>query len=224
MTRRNSQNERYTNKEEKENRSGTTKKSASKAKPAKEAASTVRIKGKTKKSRKELRAEASIQEQKRQAREQRKRGANAGTQSIEVESERDRRIKRLRKIWWTMIGVAVVMVVLSWFTMDVGQGFFIFTIVLAYALIIGALYIEFGKIRKIRNEANRSSDKKMTKKMIAHEAENARIEAERREAKKAARRAKSPFGGFKGAKKGDDLKISWTDNKGGSDTTTAKIA
>lgn len=29
---------------------------------------------------------------------------------------------------------------------------------------------------------------------------------------------------FKGAKKGDDLKISWTDNKGGSDETTAKIA
>ena len=29
---------------------------------------------------------------------------------------------------------------------------------------------------------------------------------------------------FKGAKKGDDLKISWSDNKGASDTTTAKIA
>lgn len=29
---------------------------------------------------------------------------------------------------------------------------------------------------------------------------------------------------FRGAKKGDELKISWTDNKGGSDTTTAKIA
>ena len=29
---------------------------------------------------------------------------------------------------------------------------------------------------------------------------------------------------FKGAKKGDDLKISWTDNKGGSDEITAKIA
>jgi sulfur-oxidizing protein SoxZ len=29
---------------------------------------------------------------------------------------------------------------------------------------------------------------------------------------------------FKGAKKGDDLKISWTDNKGGSDTITAKIS
>jgi sulfur-oxidizing protein SoxZ len=29
---------------------------------------------------------------------------------------------------------------------------------------------------------------------------------------------------FKGAKKGDELKISWTDNRGGSDTTTAKIA
>lgn len=28
---------------------------------------------------------------------------------------------------------------------------------------------------------------------------------------------------FKGGKKGDDLKISWVDNKGGSDTTTAKI-
>ena len=29
---------------------------------------------------------------------------------------------------------------------------------------------------------------------------------------------------FKGAKKGDELKISWTDNKGASDTTTAKIS
>jgi sulfur-oxidizing protein SoxZ len=29
---------------------------------------------------------------------------------------------------------------------------------------------------------------------------------------------------FKGAKKGDDLTISWTDNKGGSDEITAKIA
>ena len=28
---------------------------------------------------------------------------------------------------------------------------------------------------------------------------------------------------FKGASKGDDLKISWVDNKGASDTTTAKI-
>ena len=28
---------------------------------------------------------------------------------------------------------------------------------------------------------------------------------------------------FKGADKGDDLKISWVDNKGASDTTTAKI-
>ena len=29
--------------------------------------------------------------------------------------------------------------------------------------------------------------------------------------------------GFKGGKKGDDLKISWVDNKGAGDTTTAKI-
>lgn len=28
---------------------------------------------------------------------------------------------------------------------------------------------------------------------------------------------------FKGGKKGDDLKVSWTDNKGASDTFTAKI-
>ena len=29
---------------------------------------------------------------------------------------------------------------------------------------------------------------------------------------------------FKGGKKGDDLKISWIDNKGASDSTTAKIS
>jgi len=37
--------------------------------------------------------------------------------------------------------------------------------------------------------------------------------------------AKDPYVkfGFKGAAKGDELKISWVDNKGGSDSTTAKI-
>lgn len=200
MTRRNYQNERYMNKDEKENRGGVAKKSASKAKPAKEAASTVHIKGKAKKTRKELRAEASAQEAKRAAREQRKRGANAGSQSIEAESEVDRKIKFWRKIWWSMIAVAVVLVIASWFAKDVGQPVFIVSIVIAYALIIGALYIEFGKIRKIRNAANRASDKKLTKKMIAHEAENARIEAERKAAKKEARRAKMPFSGLKGSK------------------------
>jgi sulfur-oxidizing protein SoxZ len=29
---------------------------------------------------------------------------------------------------------------------------------------------------------------------------------------------------FKGAKKGDELKVSWSDNKGATDSTTAKIA
>jgi sulfur-oxidizing protein SoxZ len=28
---------------------------------------------------------------------------------------------------------------------------------------------------------------------------------------------------FKGAKKGDELKVTWSDNKGATDTTTAKI-
>jgi sulfur-oxidizing protein SoxZ len=37
--------------------------------------------------------------------------------------------------------------------------------------------------------------------------------------------AKDPYVkfSFKGGKKGDDLKISWVDNKGDTDTTTAKI-
>ncbi|WP_275248706.1 thiosulfate oxidation carrier complex protein SoxZ [[Pseudomonas] carboxydohydrogena] len=38
--------------------------------------------------------------------------------------------------------------------------------------------------------------------------------------------SKDPFVkfSFKGGKKGDDLKITWIDNKGETDTTTAKIA
>jgi len=37
--------------------------------------------------------------------------------------------------------------------------------------------------------------------------------------------SKDPFikFAFKGGKKGDDLKITWVDNKGATDTTTAKI-
>jgi sulfur-oxidizing protein SoxZ len=38
--------------------------------------------------------------------------------------------------------------------------------------------------------------------------------------------AKDPYVkfAFKGAAKGDELKISWVDNKGASDSTTTKIA
>ena len=137
MSQRNPMNERNTIEGAKK---GVTRKSASAAKPKREAAASVHI------------AEKSAKQKKAEKKEARR-----------IENERQRKLdnkyynpptaeyKRMRRIWWIVLGAAIVMTILVF----VGQSFLpswaqVTLMVLAYAAIFAAIYIDMVKIRRIR--------------------------------------------------------------------------
>ncbi|MGI6216068.1 MAG: hypothetical protein ACOYIK_00490 [Coriobacteriales bacterium] len=178
MTQRSMNNDRYRTELE-----GHTKKSASKAKPAKAAASTVYEKGDIKKTRKQLRDEEAIKEQKTKNRTAAKY-STLDRNDINRETKNNAEIRKWRKRWWWCIGIGVAFVVISWFAKDISGVAFITTITLAYVLVGVALWMEFGKIWKIRRRIESGAVEKKTKKQIKHEIEAERLEAERLAAKK----------------------------------------
>lgn len=189
MTRRSVNNERYRNIESSESKKSTGKKSASQAKPVKEAASTVYEKPKAKLTRKEQKALAAEQERKRKARVEKKYSEIEST-TLALDISKQNEIKKWRRIWWVFLGLGVVLVFASWFAKDISGIAFIISIVLAYAMIAGALYIEFGKINKIRKKMDREGDVgKVTKKQVKHKLEAQKLE----DARRAAKQKKSPF-------------------------------
>lgn len=139
MTQRNPMNERYQTDE----RTGKTRKSASAAKPvAKAAATTSDPAPKTKKQKK---AEARERERK-EMEKARELGIDSGNMpTVQYHNLR-------RQYWVSLIG-AIVCTVLSFVTSGMEPPFSDYSIGLligAYALIILALYIDMGKIRKLR--------------------------------------------------------------------------
>lgn len=134
MTQRNPMNERYTSEE----RKGSTRKSASSAKPVTKAAQSVRVQSATK-TKEQKKAE-------QKAARQKQREIDAQYYNPPTEE-----YKRLRRLWWIFLVGAIVLTLLSWF----GRAFLpeagiYVTLGLAYVCIIAALYIDFSKIRKVR--------------------------------------------------------------------------
>ena len=78
--------------------------------------------------------------------------------------------KRLRKIWWGLLIGAIVMTAMSWFgrTFLPEVGTYV-VLGLAYVCIIGALYVDFSKIRKVRRAYQEEMMSKKTKEMRAAE-------------------------------------------------------
>ncbi len=191
MTRRSITNERYTIED---SNKGSTRKSASQAKPAKEAAGTVYIKDpNAKKTRKQLREEEMEREEKRKKREEKRTSTNTQT-DLSKDGKIRAEIKQWRKIWWVSIGLGVVLVILSWFAKDMSEVLFGVTIVGAYAMVGFALFIEFGKVNKLRRKLGASgSSQKMSSKELKHRMEAEKLE----ESKRAAKKSKSKRMGFK---------------------------
>ena len=87
--------------------------------------------------------------------------------------------KRLRKVWWGLLIAAIVMTVLSF----AGRSFLPETVTyvtlgLAYACIIGALYVDFSKIRKVRRAYQEEMSKKKSKEQRALEKQRRAAERE----------------------------------------------
>lgn len=147
MSQRNPMNDRYQTDEHQ----GQTRKSAASMKPKSKAAATVRIQP-TVKTKQEKKA-AQKADRTKQSQLDRKY-YNPPTPQY----------KKLRKIWWGLLIAAIVFTALSfvgraWMPESAG----LVILGLAYVCIIGALYVDFSKIRKVRRayqEAMESSKSK----------------------------------------------------------------
>lgn len=137
MTTRNPMNERY----QQDERTGKTRRSAASAKPVSKAAATTAPP--RKKTRKEKKAEQKERERKQE--EKMKKVAGDGF------TLPTKQYRYWRRIWWVMLVVAIVCVALSWWlsntNMVVPSTVFL---IIGYAAIIFALWIDLGKIRKLR--------------------------------------------------------------------------
>ena len=196
MTQRNPMNDRYTE----ENRTGKTRKSSASAKPKAERAATVREPA------------PKTKEQKKKERKERERKEAEKAQALNGRFEQTEGYKTLRRIWWgCLIGAIVLTAVSFYLTNQEGmQSISMAAMVIAYALIIAAFYIDLGKIRKERKiynasiaNSNTKEARREQKRMRAEQREMEKEAAEKFEAAKAEEEAKKSEGFFSRFRKKD---------------------
>lgn len=139
MSQRNPMNERY--QQDEEQHAGHTRKSAASAKPKSKAGASVTVK-----------KAAKTPEQKKAAQKRARQEQKAEQRRIDrlYYKPDTERYKKLRTGWWVCLVGAIVCTAVSWFARDAGMTVSTIFMVLAYALIIAAFYIDFSKIRKER--------------------------------------------------------------------------
>ncbi len=166
MSTRSAQNKRTQDKLQGESRQGMARKSASSAKPARAAASSVRVVPASAKA-KRVAAERtedlsglSKEEKKARKAEIRRQEDRVYTASNALLKE-DKDYVRLRRIWWVLLGIGIVALIGTWVllavlgqdaaNMKAAQTAQMALIIAAYAAIIAAFIFDFIKIRPIRN-------------------------------------------------------------------------
>ena len=189
-------------------RSGFSKRSVTRAKPAREAASGVRVVGasgggRTSSASGKTPVEMTKDEKKR-ARRERRDEADRRASASQIVLKQIPGYKRSQHVWWGLLGTGFVCTIISWLlpnlfpqqvnegTTPMGIAVFIM-LVAAYALIISAFVYDWRVVRPMRKKAEATTgamtNKKVTKVLRGEANEIAREQAERDEAK-AARRAK----------------------------------
>lgn len=189
-------NDRYSD----ENRTGKTRKSSASAKPKAERAATVREPA------------PKTKEQKKKERKERERKEAEKAQSLNGRYEQTEGYKTLRRFWWgCLIGAIVLTAVSFLLTNQEGmQSVSMVAMVIAYALIIVAFWIDLGKIRKERKiynasiaNSNSKEARREQKRMRAEQREMEKEAAEKYEAAKAEEEAKKANGFFSRFRKKD---------------------
>ena len=217
MTQRNPLNERYQD----ENRGGVTRRSSASAKPKTARAGTVHDP-----------APKSKKQKKEEARE-RERKAMEKSNVARARFEDTETYKRLRRYWWIALVGAIACTAVSFFltTQEGMQGISMGIMVVAYALIIVAFWLDLGKIRKERklytaalaNDKSKAARKEQ-KKARAEQRAQEKEAAEKYDAAKAeeAEKAKQKGGFFdRFRKKKDADSDAATDGADGADDSSA---
>lgn len=167
MSTRSAQNKRTQDKLQGESRTGMARKSASSAKPARAAASSVRVVPTSAKA-KRAAAERGEDLSNLSKEEKKARKAELRYQEDRIYTASNALLKenadyvRLRRIWWVLLVIGIVALAGTWVMLMVygqegvesgsGQAIQIGLLVAAYAAIIIAFIFDFIKIRPIRNE------------------------------------------------------------------------
>lgn len=153
MSQRNPMNDRY----QREDRTGSSRKSAASMKPKTKAAASVRVQPKEK-TKQQKKAEKKAERQKQSELE--RKYYNPPTQEY----------KRLKKIWWGLLIAAIIGVAVSFLGRSVLPEAVTYVFLgLGYVCIIAALYVDFSKIRKARKKYQEEMESKKTKEMRAAE-------------------------------------------------------
>lgn len=189
-------------------RSGFSKRSVTRAKPAREAASGVRVIGASGGGRKSSASGKTpvemTKDEKKRARRERRDEADRRASASQIVLKQIPGYKRSQRVWWGLLGTGFVCTIISWLlpnlfpqqvnegTTPMGVAVFIM-LVAAYALIISAFVYDWRVVRPMRKKAEATTgamtNKKVTKVLRGEANEIAREQAARDEAK-AARRAK----------------------------------
>jgi len=190
--------------DEREKHTGFSKRSVSRARPAREAAQGVRVvdaskvrSGKqtpTGKTEREM-----TKEERKAARAQRRSQQDRQASATRVILNRNPEYRRGQKIWWILLGSGFACTIISTLMVtyfpgtDAGHGvdasiLSVILIVVAYAAIIAALVYDFRKVRPLRNAAD-DLVASMSEKKIAGIIEEDLAQSDKRAAKKAEAKA-----------------------------------
>ena len=175
MTIRSATNKRTQNREY----AGATRKSAASAKPARTAASSVRVvPASSKARRKEAERGESLEGLSREEKRARKQQERARNDRIYTASnillKQDDEYHKLRRFFWIILGAAIALTIIVWvslFVLDVQASEFTNTfqvvgMVLAYILVFGAFIFDFVKIRPLRNYYRSQAEGMTEKRML----------------------------------------------------------
>ena len=177
MSMRSANNKRTQNREY----TGATRRSAGSAKPARAAASSVRVVASTSKQRRQERERGeSLEGLSREEKRARKRELRARDDRVynvaNIMVKQDADYKKRRIVFWTLIGIGVVILIALWFTMfssdeaaAAGPSTVqIVGMVLAYAAVIGSIVYDFVRIRPLRNYYHAQAEGMTDAKIVAY--------------------------------------------------------
>ena len=180
MTIRSATNKRAQNREY----AGAGRKSAASAKPARAAASSVRVVPSSAKARrKEFERGESLEGLSREEKRARKQAARAREDRLYTASNillrQDSEYRGYRRVFWILLGAAIALTIMVWvllFGVDSSALEYagivqIVGMVAAYALVIGAFIFDFVKVRPLRNYY-RAQAEGMTEKRLIEVIEN----------------------------------------------------
>ncbi len=190
-------------------RTGFSKRSVSRAKPAREAAAGVRVvsagssAGKSSASTTGKTPVEMTKDEKKRARQERRTEQDRRTSASQIILHDTPGYKKSQKVWWGLLGAGFACTIVSWLIPNVYPKavvssaalnvVLLILLILAYGLIIAAFVYDWRVVRPMRKKAeattNRMTNKKVTQVLRGEANEIAREQAERDEAK-AARRAK----------------------------------